>query len=93
MASTYPLEVVEAARWSHENSSVTGQALEAAMQAQPWDPSVKALAFETLSITPSMPTIAAAAYLDLRDEKAVTRRSEFVFVLFMDMFLSRSIVD
>jgi hypothetical protein len=44
MASTYPLEVVEAARWSHENSSVTGQALETAMQAQSWDPSVKALA-------------------------------------------------
>jgi Protein of unknown function (DUF3300) len=44
MASTYPLEVVEAARWSHENSSVTGQALETAMQGQSWDPSVKALA-------------------------------------------------
>jgi hypothetical protein len=44
MASTYPLEVVEAARWSQENPSVTGQALETAMQAQSWDPSVKALA-------------------------------------------------
>jgi Protein of unknown function (DUF3300) len=44
MASTYPLEVVEAARWSHDNPSVTGQALETAMQAQSWDPSVKALA-------------------------------------------------
>src|SRR6201991_1995838 len=32
MASTYPLEVVEAARWSHENPSVMGQALENAMQ-------------------------------------------------------------
>src|ERR1700730_17068147 len=43
MASTYPLEVVEAARWSHDNSTVSGQALEEAMQAQSWDPSVKAL--------------------------------------------------
>lgn len=44
MASTYPLEVVEAARWSQANSSVKGTALEDAMQAQTWDPSVKALA-------------------------------------------------
>jgi len=43
MASTYPLEVVEAARWSQANSGVSGQALEEAMQKQPWDPSVKAL--------------------------------------------------
>src|SRR5215470_11146072 len=37
MASTYPLEVVEAARWSRENSGVTGQALDDAMQKQSWD--------------------------------------------------------
>jgi hypothetical protein len=43
MASTYPLEVVEAARWSHDNPGVLGQALENAMQSQSWDPSVKAL--------------------------------------------------
>jgi hypothetical protein len=43
MASTYPLEVVEAARWSRENPTIKGQALENAMQTQPWDPSVKAL--------------------------------------------------
>ena len=35
MAATYPLEVVEAARWSKENPKVTGQALEDAMQKQP----------------------------------------------------------
>ena len=44
MASTYPLEVVEAARWVKENPKVTGPALQDAMQKQPWDPSVKALA-------------------------------------------------
>ena len=43
MASTYPTEVVQAARWTRENSSVSGQALEDAMQKQSWDPSVKAL--------------------------------------------------
>ena len=44
MASTYPLEVVEAARWVKENPNVTGQALQDAMLKQPWDPSVKSLA-------------------------------------------------
>jgi hypothetical protein len=43
MASTYPLEVVEAARWSRDNPAVKGPALETAMQAQSWDPSIKAL--------------------------------------------------
>jgi Protein of unknown function (DUF3300) len=43
MASTYPLEVVEAARWSQDNAAVKGAALADAMQAQSWDPSVKAL--------------------------------------------------
>ena len=43
MASTYPLEVVEAARWVKSNSKVTGKALEDAMLQQTWDPSVKSL--------------------------------------------------
>ena len=43
MASTYPLEVIEAARWSQANSTVKGEALQDAMQSQSWDPSVKAL--------------------------------------------------
>jgi Protein of unknown function (DUF3300) len=43
MASTYPIEVVQAARWAKENPGVSGAALEDAMQKQPWDPSVKAL--------------------------------------------------
>jgi Protein of unknown function (DUF3300) len=44
MASTYPLEVVEAARWSKENPGLKDQALQDALQKQTWDPSVKALA-------------------------------------------------
>ncbi len=43
MAATYPLEVVQAARWSKENAKVKDKALEDAMQKQPWDPSVKSL--------------------------------------------------
>src|SRR5262249_15791978 len=42
-ASTYPPEIVVAARWSQSNKNVTGQALEEAMQLQGWDASVKAL--------------------------------------------------
>jgi hypothetical protein len=43
MASTYPLEIVQAARWGKSNKGKTGAALEAALQAQSWDPSVKSL--------------------------------------------------
>jgi hypothetical protein len=43
MASTYPLEVVEAARWVEANPDVKDDALETAMAEQDWDPSVKAL--------------------------------------------------
>src|SRR3954447_4757593 len=43
MASTYPLEVVQAARWAAQNPNVTGKALEDAMAKQTWDPSVKGL--------------------------------------------------
>jgi len=43
MASTYPLEVVSAARWRQKNPKLTGDALEKALQSQTWDPSVKSL--------------------------------------------------
>ena len=43
MASTYPLEVVEAARWSKANPKLKDKALEDALQQQRWDPSVKSL--------------------------------------------------
>src|SRR6185436_12567427 len=42
-ASTYPLEVTLAARWAERNPNVKGPDLEAAMQKEPWDPSVKGL--------------------------------------------------
>lgn len=43
MASTYPLEIVEAARWLKDNPGLDSKALEAAMQKQSWDASVKSL--------------------------------------------------
>ena len=42
-ASTYPLEVTMAARWSEKNRNLKDAALEDAMQKQQWDPSVKGL--------------------------------------------------
>jgi hypothetical protein len=43
MASTYPLEVVQAARWSRANPSLTGKLAVRAVDNQNWDPSVKSL--------------------------------------------------
>ncbi len=43
MASTYPLEVVQAERWMNENKSLSGDVLKAAVDKQAWDDSVKAL--------------------------------------------------
>jgi hypothetical protein len=43
MASTYPLEVVQAERWAKKNKDLKGDALAKALEAQPWDPSVKSL--------------------------------------------------
>ena len=43
VASTYPLEIVEAGRWLSQNSNLTGKALADAAAKQPWDASVQAL--------------------------------------------------
>jgi hypothetical protein len=43
MASTYPLEVVQADRWAKTNKSLKGEALESALTKPDWDASVKAL--------------------------------------------------
>jgi len=43
MASTYPLEVVEAARWAKKNDGLKGDALTSALEKEDWDPSVKSL--------------------------------------------------
>ena len=43
MGSTFPTQVVDAARWSKANPTVKDKALEDAMLKQPWDPAVKSL--------------------------------------------------
>ena len=49
MASTYPLEVVEAARWAKANANLSGDRLKAAVGKRSWDESVK-----SLTATPSV---------------------------------------
>ncbi len=43
MASTYPLDIVQAQRWADQNKNLSGDALTAALEKQTWDPSVKSL--------------------------------------------------
>ena len=42
-ASTYPLEIVQCARWQKANPKLAGEELTKAAAKQPWDPSVQAL--------------------------------------------------
>ena len=41
--ATYPIEVVQAARWRSANAGLSGAAMAAAVDSQDWDPSIKAL--------------------------------------------------
>jgi len=43
VASTYPIEVVEAQQWLQQNRNLKGQALMDAARQQNWDPSIQAL--------------------------------------------------
>jgi len=43
IASTYPLEVIQAARWTRDNPGLDGELAVAAVEDFDWDPSVKAL--------------------------------------------------
>jgi hypothetical protein len=43
VASTYPLQIVQAERWLEQHSTLTGKALADAAAKQPWDASVQAL--------------------------------------------------
>ena len=53
MASTYPLEIVLAARWIADpaNAGLKGEQLSAALDAQTWDPSVKSLVPSPMVLT------------------------------------------
>jgi hypothetical protein len=43
MASTYPLEVVQAEKWVRDSNSLKGDELTKALEGKSWDPSVKSL--------------------------------------------------
>jgi hypothetical protein len=43
MAATYPIEIVQADHWARKNKSLKGNALEIALETQPWDQTVKSL--------------------------------------------------
>ncbi len=43
MAATYPLELVEAARWARDRPGLSGDAAVRAAETESWDPSVKSL--------------------------------------------------
>jgi Protein of unknown function (DUF3300) len=43
IASTYPLDVVQADRWAKKNKDIKGDALTNALEKEEWDPSVKSL--------------------------------------------------
>jgi hypothetical protein len=43
MAATYPIEIVQAARWSRANPNLTGDQAVKAVEQNNWDPSVKSL--------------------------------------------------
>ena len=58
MASTYPLEVIEAERWVTANKNLKGDALKAAIDKQRWDDSVKSL-------------VATPSVLDMMSDKLV----------------------
>ncbi len=45
MASTYPLDVVQANRWLSDQEAVEGEALQTAVDVEEWDDSVKSLVF------------------------------------------------
>ena len=43
VASTFPTQIVEAQRWLEQNPNLKGDQFAAAVNAQPWDPSVRSL--------------------------------------------------
>ena len=66
-AATFPDQVVSANDWLQQNKNLTGAALSQAVDAQPWDPSVKALTqfpsvLDNLAKNPSWTSALGEAY-------------------------------
>jgi hypothetical protein len=73
--ATYPTQIVEADRWLKQNSSLKGEQLGTAVNAQPWDESVKALTqfpsvLENMSTNLAWTSALGDAYFN--EQKAVT---------------------
>ncbi|HMK65752.1 MAG TPA: DUF3300 domain-containing protein [Thermodesulfobacteriota bacterium] len=73
MASTYPLEVVEADRWRKQNSALRDNELDEALKDKPWDVSVKSLChfpreLEMMSQNLENTIALGNAYLDHQDQ-------------------------
>ena len=74
MAATYPLEIVEAARFVKENSSIKDDALDKALKEKEWDVSVKSLChFPTVlaSLSQNLDATKRLGDYFLDDQKAV----------------------
>ncbi|HKJ05325.1 MAG TPA: DUF3300 domain-containing protein [Geopsychrobacteraceae bacterium] len=63
MASTYPIEIIEADRWVRRNQDLKGAALDAALLDQDWDPSVKAICHFPTILSPMSDRIAETTNL------------------------------
>jgi len=83
MASTYPLDVVQAARWRKDNPDLKDEALEEAAAEEPWDQSVKTLLFfpdvltymnENLDWTQDLGDAVLAQQDDVTDAVQILRR-------------------
>jgi hypothetical protein len=80
MASTYPLEVVEADRWLKKNPNLTGDQLDEALKNQPWDVSVKSLCqysqvLSTMSENLAQTSAVGNAFLDQQNQVMDTIQS------------------
>lgn len=73
VASTYPLEIVQASQWLAKNKDLKGDALTAAAEKQSWDPSVQAMVeipelIKRLSEDITWTTNLGNAFLDQQDD-------------------------
>ena len=80
MASTYPLEVVEADRWLKQRLGFTGDQLDEALKEMPWDLSVKSLChfpkvLDMMSMYLQFTTDLGNAFLNQKDQVMNTIQS------------------
>jgi Protein of unknown function (DUF3300) len=75
--ATYPTQIVEADRWLKQNSNLKGEQLGTAVNAQPWDESVKALTqfpsiLDNMSTNLSWTSALGDAYFNEKDAVTAT---------------------